>query len=143
MSVKNVCMEHQTMTEDKPLTYEQGAEMLVDGDTVHTFLNPSGGIFPFGQSLSCDFCGGDAFTSADGIFQEDEGERCDDCLHPGHINMSDTETYWWSAGACAPDCRHCSNCDAGRSEPTGEVRDAWPKSKCASPTSEMTCNARH
>lgn len=30
------------MNEDDPLTFEQGLEMLIEGDTVHTFLNPGG-----------------------------------------------------------------------------------------------------
>lgn len=41
-------------------------------------------------SLGCDHCGGDAITSPNGMFAEDDGERCDTCGMAGSVMLSET-----------------------------------------------------
>jgi len=53
-------------------------------------------------TLECAFCGGVAITREGGWFMEDEGERCDTCLLPGHVGVDfddgdGTPEAWWSA----------------------------------------------
>ncbi len=53
-------------------------------------------------SLECAWCGGSAIARPDGWFGEDEGERCDTCLLPGHVaidydDVDGTPIAWWSA----------------------------------------------
>jgi hypothetical protein len=50
------------------------------------------------SSLVCGHCGGDAITSARGVFHEDDGSECEDCGFPGSISVSDdgadSQAYW-------------------------------------------------
>lgn len=49
-------------------------------------------------SLSCDHCGGPAITSEENIFWEDDGDACESCGFPGHVDVDPTEgSAWWES----------------------------------------------
>ena len=80
-------------------------------------------------TLACGHCGGAAITSPDGLFSEQNSDRCESCGYPGGVVIEesgedeDGETVYsatWVSGiepgdVC--DACVCSECDAIREWP--------------------------
>lgn len=74
--------------------------------------------------LECDHCGEVAITHPDGMWAEDDGERCDSCGIPGSVGVGDpfdsdadgndyVPVHWYSSieegSYCnRPDCDDCA-----------------------------------
>lgn len=71
--------------------------------------------------LECDHCGGEAVTSATGLFSEDMATKCDSCGFPGSVHIDDQDeanvTAWWGCSEdAAAVCNQadCAECEAIR-----------------------------
>lgn len=49
-------------------------------------------------ALECDHCGDEAITSADNLFIDGDGGKCEACGFPGHVSVDDYDepavAYW-------------------------------------------------
>lgn len=69
-------------------------------------------------ALSCDHCGGDAYTTDDirdgePWFTDGAGEKCAECGMPGYVLVADhDEIYWHSCEECGETCERgdCEDC---------------------------------